>query len=44
MKKLNLIEKWMLKNVKAPLGDFRDWKAIGAWAGSISDVLLREAP
>lgn len=44
MKKLNLIEKWMLKNVKAPLGDFRDWNGISAWAGTISDVLLREAP
>jgi menaquinone-dependent protoporphyrinogen oxidase len=28
MKKLNLIEKWMLKNVKTPLGDFRDWDII----------------
>jgi len=28
MKKLNLVEKWMIKNVKAPLGDFRDWDAI----------------
>jgi len=40
--KMNPIEKWMLKNVKAPVGDFRDWKAITAWAGSIADTLLRE--
>jgi len=43
-KKLNLIEKWMIKNVKAPLGDFRDWNAINAWASAISDALLRETP
>ncbi len=41
--KMNPIEKWMLKNVKAPVGDFRDWKAITTWAGTISDTLLREA-
>ena len=39
MKKLNLIEKWMLKNVKASLGDFRDWDAITSWAMAIADVL-----
>jgi menaquinone-dependent protoporphyrinogen oxidase len=44
MKKLNFIEKEMIKNVKAPSGDFRDWNAISAWAGTISDALLREAP
>jgi len=42
MKKLNLIEKWMLKNVKAPLGDFRDWEAITSWATAIADVLKEE--
>ena len=41
-KKLNAIEKWMLKNVKAPLGDFRDWEAITAWATAIA-VGLKEA-
>jgi len=41
-KKMNLIEKWMIKNVKASLGDFRDWDAIDAWAKAISDTLLRE--
>ena len=43
-KKMNLIEKWMIKNVKAPLGDFRDWAAINAWAKAISDALLQETP
>ena len=44
LKKLNMVEKWMIKNVKAPLGDFRDWEAINAWARAISDALLRETP
>ena len=37
--KLNFIEKWMIKNVKAPLGDFRDWDAITSWATAIADEL-----
>jgi menaquinone-dependent protoporphyrinogen oxidase len=37
--KLNLIEKWMLRNVKAPIGDFRDWDAITSWAAAIADAL-----
>jgi menaquinone-dependent protoporphyrinogen oxidase len=37
--KLNFIEKWMLKNVKAPSGDFRDWDAITSWATAIADEL-----
>jgi menaquinone-dependent protoporphyrinogen oxidase len=37
--KLNFIEKWMLKNVKAPAGDFRDWEAITSWATDIAAVL-----
>jgi menaquinone-dependent protoporphyrinogen oxidase len=41
-KTLNPIEKWMLKNVKAPIGDFRDWDAIDAWAVAISQALLKE--
>jgi menaquinone-dependent protoporphyrinogen oxidase len=43
-KKLNLIEKWMIKNVKAPVGDFRDWEAVNAWASAISNALLPETP
>ena len=37
--KMNPIEKWMLKNVKVPSGDFRDWDAITAWATAIADAL-----
>jgi menaquinone-dependent protoporphyrinogen oxidase len=40
---LNFIQKWMLKNVGAPLGDFRDWDAITAWATQIADA-LKEKP
>ena len=43
LKKLNFIEKEMLKTAKALSGDFRDWNAISAWAGTIADDLLREA-
>jgi hypothetical protein len=32
----------MIKNVKAPLGDFRDWQAITAWATAIADALKAE--
>jgi menaquinone-dependent protoporphyrinogen oxidase len=37
--KLNFFEKWILKNVKATVGDFRDWDAIAAWAASIANAL-----
>jgi menaquinone-dependent protoporphyrinogen oxidase len=37
--KLNLIEKWMIKNVKAPAGDFRDWDAVTSWATAIANEL-----
>ncbi len=36
VKRLNFIEKWMLNNVKAPVGDFRDWEAITSWAAAIA--------
>lgn len=38
-KKLNFIEKWILKKVQAPLGDFRDWETITSWATTIADAL-----
>jgi len=41
--KLNLIERWMIKNVKAPLDDFRDWEAITSWADNICPLLLQRA-
>ena len=37
--KLSAINRWMMKKVKAPLGDFRDWNAITVWAGSIAAKL-----
>jgi menaquinone-dependent protoporphyrinogen oxidase len=37
--KLNFAERWMLKNVKAPVGDYRDWEAITAWATAIAEAL-----
>ena len=37
--KLNALEKGILNNVKALVGDFRDWDAITSWAASIADVL-----
>jgi menaquinone-dependent protoporphyrinogen oxidase len=36
---LNFLEKWMIKSVKAPTGDFRDWDAITAWAMGIANQL-----
>ena len=39
VEKLNAIEKWMLKNVQAPTGDFRDWDAITSWATAVADAL-----
>jgi menaquinone-dependent protoporphyrinogen oxidase len=39
MDKLNFIEKSMVKNVKVPVGDFRDWDAITSWAAMIADEL-----
>ncbi len=41
--KLNFIEKWMMKNMKAPFGDFRKWDAITAWATAIADALKENA-
>ena len=37
--KLTFFEKWVLKNVKSPVGDFRNWQAISNWAKSIAKVL-----
>lgn len=42
-KNLNVIQKWMIKNVGAPIGDFRDWDAIAAWARSIADAVIEES-
>jgi menaquinone-dependent protoporphyrinogen oxidase len=37
--KLSAIGRWMIRNVKAPVGDFRDWDAINVWAGAIAAAL-----
>jgi len=37
--KLSVLERWMIKAVDAPMGDYRDWEAIVAWAGAIVVVL-----
>ncbi|MBD3181114.1 flavodoxin [Candidatus Poribacteria bacterium] len=37
--KLSTIGKFMIKSVKAPLGDFRDWDNINSWAKGILQVL-----
>lgn len=41
-KDLNLAEKLIVKGVKAPTGDFRDWETITAWAAAIGDALKGE--
>ncbi len=40
--KLNFFEKFLIKNVKSPLGDFRDWEAITAWATAIAEEFQGE--
>lgn len=35
-RKLNLIERMMMKAMKAPEGDYRNWEAIEAWAASLA--------
>ena len=40
--KLSLPEKLILKGVKAPVGDFRDWGAITTWATAIAEELNKE--
>jgi menaquinone-dependent protoporphyrinogen oxidase len=39
MDKLNLAEKLIIKAMKAPTGDFRDWESISAWAKGIAGEL-----
>jgi menaquinone-dependent protoporphyrinogen oxidase len=43
MKELNLGEKLIVKALKAPEGDFRDWDAIAAWAEGIAAALDGDA-
>jgi menaquinone-dependent protoporphyrinogen oxidase len=39
--KMNAFEKWIIKNVKAEMWDFRDWDMINKWAkGIVGDLKL----
>ena len=42
--KINSIEKSILKNVKALIGDYRDWDAITSWTTSIANTLKETEP
>ena len=42
--KMNIIEMLLVKMIKAPLGDFRDWNAISAWADKIAEGLEHPTP
>lgn len=38
MDQLRFIEKWMINKSKAPIGDYRNWDAITAWAEGIEEI------
>jgi len=40
--KMSGLEKWMIKRVEAPMGDFRDWEAISSWAAGIASEVQQE--
>lgn len=42
MQEINLPEKLIVKALKAPAGDFRDWDAISAWAADIAEALQQQ--
>lgn len=39
LQKLNFIERWLISNVHSPIGDYRDWPSIAAWAEEIAAKL-----
>ena len=41
LSKMGFLEKLAIKNIKAPTGDFRDWKDITSWANSIVEALKK---
>lgn len=41
---LGIAEKLMTRAVRAPYGDFRNWRAVDAWAGEIIRALDAERP
>lgn len=34
--RLNIFERWLLKRMDAPMGDFRDWDLVTSWAEEIA--------
>ena len=36
LEKMNFFDRWIMKKVKAPAGDFRDWESIVSWAKGIA--------
>lgn len=44
IQKLNPFERMVLKMAKAPIGDWRDWPAIAAWAAGIAAALKEGQP
>lgn len=44
LEKLNPLEKWSMTKFGSPVGDFRDWEAITAWARSIAEALKAGEP
>ena len=40
--KLSWFQNWITKKVKSPVGDFRDWTAIAAWAKELPGMLIPE--
>jgi menaquinone-dependent protoporphyrinogen oxidase len=41
--KLNFLQRWMIKQVNSPVGDYRDWEAITSWATAIAEELQEPA-
>ena len=39
-KHFSFVERTIMKMMKAPQGDFRDWAAIDAWSGKVAGQLL----
>jgi menaquinone-dependent protoporphyrinogen oxidase len=39
LNKLGMAEKLLVRGIKAPLGDFRDWDAIASWSRTIASEL-----
>jgi menaquinone-dependent protoporphyrinogen oxidase len=42
MQKMGFLDRWMVKRVKSPVGDFRDWNVINKWAKDIAEVVKKQ--